>query len=665
MMLRPYKTRRHWKAGTLLSSVMAVSLAAVAQPALAQSPGPSSAASTSGISSAVFQWKALQQGSFPFSTYASFMLANPGWPGEAAMRKAAEKAIVVDGESPKQVIAFFSRFAPQSSGALLRQAEALMADGQRAEANTTARAAWMSGTLTPEDETRLMQRFSGVLTTDDHDRRMDRLLWSRSTAAASRQIMLVSSARRAVFAARLAFLTKAPDAAIKMAAAESAGRGDAGYIADKVWWYRNGGNPVMGRALMANPRQLGAPPTSPVKWLEIQLDVAKNAANDMQWETVWNIARQIDDTYPAGTIVRDRSFDERDDYTSLTWLGGITSLQKRNRPLDALRMFEKYAAAARSPQTQAKGLYWAGRAADAAGQRDTARQFYQRAAANYDQFHGQLAAERVGQPITIPDVQRTIALSAAERAAFENRSLVRAAVWLGSTGQRQDQTKFVRALAAGLQTDTEHFLASELAVRLGRQDLAVLVGRSAREDGFSDYTKVGFPTLSVPPEHRQNWTMIHAITRQESQFDREAMSPVGARGLMQLMPGTARETAPRAGVAYDLAGLTQDTQTNIRLGATYFSQMMDRFGGSYVLSVAAYNAGPGRVNQWLRANGDPRLPGADVVGWIEAIPISETRGYVQRVLENAIVYDRLNPDRKAETRLTAYLAPGSAGYGGR
>ena len=665
MTISPYKTRRHTKAVTLLSSVMTLSLAAIAQPISAQSSQTPTAYTANGISSAVFQWKALQQGSFPFSSYASFMLANPGWPGEAAMRKAAEKAIVPETENPRQVIAYFARFAPQTSAGLLRQAEALFSDGQRAEAQTAARAAWMAGALTPEDETRLMQRFSGSLTTEDHERRMDRLLWSRSTAAAARHILLVSNARRPVFAARLAFLTKAPDAAIKMTAADTVGRNDAGYLADKVWWYRNGSNPVLARAILANPRQLASPPTSPVKWLEIQLDVARNAANDMQWETVWNIARQVDDTYAPGTVVRDRSFDERDDYTSLTWLGGITSLQKRNRPLDALRMFELYAAAARSPQTQAKGLYWAGRAADAAGQRDKAMQFYQRAAANFDQFHGQLAAERIGTSIAIPDVQRTLSLSAAERAAFDNRSLVRATVWLGGTGQRQDQTKFVRALAAGLQTDAEHFLASELAVRLGRQDLAVLVGRSAREDGFADYTKVGFPTLTVPSEHRQNWTMIHAITRQESQFDREAMSPVGARGLMQLMPGTARETAPRAGVVYDLASLTQDTQANMRLGATYFAQMMDRFGGSYVLAVAAYNAGPGRVNQWLRANGDPRLPGADVVGWIEAIPISETRGYVQRVLENAVVYDRLNPERKAATRLTAYLSPGSPSFGGR
>jgi soluble lytic murein transglycosylase len=668
MTLRPYTARRHRKALASLSSIAAIAITIISAPAAAQSmapPRPAASPDGGAIANAVYQWKALQKGSFTFSSYASFMIANPGWPGEKDMRAAAEKAIVPDSENPRQVIAFFTKFAPQSPTTLLRYAEALSSDGQTDSARTTAKAAWIAGALTPEDEARLMSRFGSVLTPEDHDKRMDRLLWSRSTTTAARQIAMITSSRKPVFAARLAMLTKAPDAAAKMASVDGSARGDAGYLADKIWWYRNAGNPAMSRVVLSNPRQLAAPPSSPAKWLEIQLDVAKNAANDQQWETVWNIARQVGDTYLPGTVVRDRGFDERDDYTSLTWLGGITSLNKRNRPLDALQMFELYAAAARSPQTQAKGLYWSGRAADAAGQRDRAIALYERAATHYDQFHGQLAAERLGRPVTIPDQTRTIALSSAERAAFESRSVIRAAVWLGSTGQRQDQTRFIRTIAANLNTDADHFLASELAVRLGRQDLGLLVGRSAREDGFTDYTKVAFPTMTVPPEHRQSWTMIHAITRQESQFDREAMSPVGARGLMQLMPGTARETAPSAGVSYSLEGLTQDTQSNIRLGSTYFSQMMDRFGGSYVLAVAAYNAGPGRVNQWLRANGDPRLPNADVVGWIEAIPISETRGYVQRVLENAVVYDRLNPNRTAQTRLAGYLKPGTPSYGGQ
>ncbi len=654
----------------LSSTALALSpiLLGVSGPALAQPsfmPAPVSQPAPA-IASAIYQWKALQgPGQFSFTSLSSFMIAHPGWPGEAAMRKNAEKALRPDGENPRQVIAFFRKFPAQTPSAMLRHAEALASDGDRDAARDMARSAWVAGALSPEDESRLLTRFGSSLDASDHDARMDRLLWSRATVPATRQLLLVSSGRRPLFETRLALLTKAPDASAKLALNDMAGRGDPGFLADKVWWYRNTGNIVMSRTLLSNARALNRAPLDPAKWLEIQLDVARNAANDGQWETVWNIARQIDDTYPAGTVVRDRSFDERDDYTSIVWLGGSTSLNKRYRPLDAMRMFELYAAAARSPQTQAKGLYWAGRAAEAANQRSQAMAFYERAAQHYDQFHGQLATEKLGRTVSLPNERRTLELSASERSAFENDPLVKATVWLGQSGQRSEQTRFLRALAANVKGDSQHYLASELALRLGRPDLSVLVGRSAREDGLGDYTRTAFPTMPVPPEHQSAWTMIHAITRQESQFDREAMSPVGARGLMQLMPGTARETAPLAGVVYNLPALTQNTQDNIRLGATYFGKMMSYFGGSYVLAAAAYNAGPGNVNKWLRANGDPRLPGADVIAWIEAIPLSETRGYVQRVLENAVVYDLLNPRRNTPPRLSNYLGQRAAVYGSR
>jgi soluble lytic murein transglycosylase len=147
----------------------------------------------------------------------------------------------------------------------------------------------------------------------------------------------------------------------------------------------------------------------------------------------------------------------------------------------------------------------------------------------------------------------------------------------------------------------------------------------------------------VPSTEIGYYTIIHAIARQESQFDKAAVSHAGARGLMQLMPGTARETAGKLGLSYDLGGLTRDTDYNIRLGSSYIQRMLSYYGGSYPLAVAAYNAGPGNVNKWIRLNGDPRMPGVDMLDWVEAIPIYETKNYVQRVLENAVVYDLLHP----------------------
>ena len=612
---------------------------------------------TDSIAGAVSEWRSLSQSDgYSFASYASFLVNHPGFPDAPTMRRNAEKALRPGIESNNQVIAFFRRYPPLTAAARLRFAEALSALGNRDEARSAARAAWIGGSLTPEDETRILSGFADAIRPGDHDLRMDRLLWDRSTASASRQLSWVSPLKRSVFEARLAMLTKAPDAAAKAGLILDGARNDAGFLADRNWWQRNTGQLAASRELLAAPRALAAPPLDPGKWLDVLWVTAKAANNDAQYSTAYNIARQLGDAYAAGTDVSDRPFSERDTYTDLAWLGGQAALTKLRRPQDAIALFNLYANAAKSAQTRAKGLYWAGRAADAAGQKELATGYYTNAGQYFDQFHGQLALERLGKPVAPPIVRRTVEISASQRDAFDNSALVRAARFLGAQGQWLDQTKFVRAIAANANTDLDSVLATELAQKINRPDLAVMIGRNARSSGLGDYLRTSFPQLQVPDDVAPSWTMIHAIARQESQFDRQIVSHAGARGLMQLMPGTARETAPHAGLSYEMGSLYEPTY-NIRLGSTYFGQMMDRYAGCYVLAVAAYNAGPGNVDRWLRTVGDPRS-GMDVLAWIEAIPLSETRNYVQRVLENAVVYDLLNPRRaniKSAAPLSAYL----------
>lgn len=616
------------------------------------------------IAGAVSQWRSLSQSdAYPFSSYASFLIANPGFPDAQKMRTNAEKRIMPGTESPDQVIAFFRRYPPLSPSAHLRFAEALATRGNRDEARSAARSAWLAGALTPEDEMRLMGSFSDAIRPGDHDARMDRLLWDRSTQAAARQMAWVSPGARPVFDARLAMLTKAPDASAKSALVFDSARNDAGFLADRNWWQRNTGQLPQSRELLAAPRALARPPLDPNKWLAALEVTIRAASTDGQNQVAYNIARQIDDTYPSGTDVSERPFSERDSYTDITWIGGQAALTRLGRPRDAIPLFLRYANAAQSAQTRAKGLYWAGRAADAAGDRGQAAAHYEAAGQYFDQFHGQLALERLGRPISPSPTRRTVEISASERAAFEGSPLVRAAKYLGTQGLWLDQTKFVRAIAASAADDRQSVLATELSRSLNRPDLAVMVGRNARSSGLGDYLRTAFPQVAVPPDAAASWTMIHAIARQESQFDRQIVSHAGARGLMQLMPGTARETAPRAGLTWDPNNIYDPTY-NIRLGSTYFGQMMDRYGGSYVLAVAAYNAGPGNVDKFIRTIGDPRIPGTDVIAWIERIPLSETRNYVMRVLENAVVYDLLNP-RQANMRssapLSAYLGKSQPG----
>jgi soluble lytic murein transglycosylase len=614
----------------------------------------------------IAQWRALQQSdTLGFSSYASFITANPDWPGEDRMRRLAETTIDPNAYQPSQILAFFARFPARTSVGHARYAVALSSLGRMAEARLEARAAWTGGGMTPDDEARLLSLFGSSFTTADHDMRADMLLWQRNSGGAERLLAYVSPARRPVFQARIAMQRKTADAAALVNIARAYGQADAGFLADQAMWLRDSGNSIAARTLLANRSLVTYRPGNAEKWYEALLTNARAAANDSQWSFAWAIASKVDDAYAPGVMVRDRSLGERDDYTSLTWLAGMTAFYNLNRPADALGMFQRYATAARSPQTMSKGYYWAGRSALALGDRARADSFFAQAGAFPDQFYGQLALERLGRPIPAPAAVPPVEITQTERAAFANRSVVRAAKALGTMGLWEDQSKFIRAIASGADTQADHLLSTELALQLSRPDLGVMVGRRAVSDGLSAYGTASFPRVPVPAGQQANWTMIHAIARQESQFDRAAISHAGARGLMQLMPATAAQTAGKIGLSYNAGALTTDTGYNIQLGSTYFQQMLNYYSGSYPLAVAAYNAGPGNVNKWLAANGDPRLAGSDVIKWIESIPISETRNYVQRVLENAVVYDAMNPAnarfRGVNAPLSRYLGKNSAG----
>jgi soluble lytic murein transglycosylase len=631
-------------------------------PTRPSAPQPFYSASDS-VAAAISQWNALRQtDNLPFDSYASFLIAHPGWPGEQAMRRTAERVLQPGIVTPGRIVAYFDKFPPLTNTGHGRYAEALLSVGRRADALTAARKAWTSGSLSAADEALIFERFGASFTTADQDERMDRLLWAGKTSAAARQLVLTSPTRRALYQARLALRTNAADAQYVADSLPAAFQNDAGFVADKAVWLR-ASSPAAARAWLAQNRTLTGRPAEVERWFELLLATAREAVTAGDTAAAYRIARLVDGTYAPGVEVRERPIGERDDYTSLVWLAGWNAI-KSGRAAEAVGMFERYGRAAKSPQTQAKGQYWAARAAQVAGRAEDSQRLFAMAATHPDQFYGQLALERLNRAIPAPGTQGAATPTAQERLAFNQREIVRATRILGQQGRWTDQSLFVRAIAAGVESDADHALATELAAGIGRPDLAVMVGRSARINGASSSVRAGYPLVRVPQGQEAWTTIIHAIARQESQFDKAAVSHAGARGLMQLMPGTAREQAGKIGLSYDAPSLTTDTGYNIQLGSGYFQRMLSYYGGNYPLAVAAYNAGPGNVNKWIRANGDPRLPGSDIVRWIEEIPIYETRNYVQRVLENAVVYDTLNPDKahkRGPALLSAYLGKNTRG----
>lgn len=643
----------HRRAGLFLL----LGMSAVAVTAQDQYAPPPSSAVSSPVAGAIAQWNALRQSdNNSFSSYADFLTRYRGWPGEAGLRRSAERRLSTETASPNEVIRFFSVLPPQSPGGAANYALALQAAGRSAEAREMAKRAWRMGAMAQSDETRLLGAFSGAFTPEDHDERLEALLGNGDTTSAARSIAWARPDRRPVFEARLALQTRAADAWSRVQGLDPAATArDPGLITDKAAWLRGSSQSAAARQLLAQRPRFDRPPANPGRYLDIALTLARGAANDRNWQTAYAIASRVDDLYAPGTDVSDRPYDERDDYTSLTWLGGQAAFYRLSRMDDAARLFRLYGEAAKSPQTRAKGFYWAARAADRAGRTAEAQGWFMRAAESPDQFYGQLALERLGR--TPPPPPTPVPATAAERAAFARRPMAEAIRYLGMVGRRSDQSLFIRALAGTLDNDREREAAGEFGRQIGRLDMGVWAAREARSSGESFYSRPAFPELPMPPAYSNQWAFAHAIIRQESSFERTATSPVGARGLMQLMPGTAAFQARRLGVPYALGRLIDDPNYNILLGNDHIQLLMSQYGNNPVLVAAAYNAGGGNVNRWLAQNGDPRLPGADVLKWIEDIPLTETRNYVQRVLENMVVYDTFNPYRgpRPAGRLSSFL----------
>lgn len=619
---------------------------ALAQPLAAQQPGNTPDARSNmvamqqpgQIAQAVERWNYLRgQQNLDFGSYANFISTHPGFPQQDLLQRRAEAALDRDPVGPETLVAFFDRNPPLTNPARARYALAL-ATQNRPEAFAIAQEAWRGGTMSGTAEAYLEGLYGARFTTEDHDARMNALLWQTDGEGAARNIPRVSQSQRGIAMARLALVQgQAPSAAGLSVPGEA--RSDPGYVYNAVRHYRTANQNAQAVALLTSRPGFTRPAFNGEAMIGEMLRVARSAGSDQ----AVRIAGSVDDLFAPGYDISDGSFRLRDDYTSLMWLGGTSALWNMGDGSRAAPLFYRYGAAAKTPQTRSKGFYWAGLAAARAGMRQEAERYYGLAAQYPDRFYGQLALKELGRPV--PSLHRAPVATPTDQQRYEflnsplvaaTRHVARGAPW--STG-----IQFYRALAQSAKTPEEHAMVADLAVELGRRDLAVNLAEAAGANGLDAFVAQGFPTLPLP--QGANFTLVHAIARQESQFAQNAISHAGATGLMQLMPGTAREEAERAGMTYMSASLISDADYNIRLGSNHIERLMARYNGSYPLAFAAYNAGPGNVNRWLRENGDPRTGAISWLEWIEKITFFETKNYVHRVIENAAVYEQLNPER--------------------
>jgi peptidoglycan lytic transglycosylase len=560
-----------------------------------------------------------RQGSgWRFADIAEFIASNPDWPGERLLRERAEEAITA--ASDDEVGRWFARFPPVTAIGRLREADYLLAHGQTDRAVAEIREVWISADFNAFDEKPILQRYGHYLRMADDVARLDRLVWDGKEEAAHRMFPRVDAGHRAEALARLALANESKSAEKLAKKVPGSLKNDPGFLFERMRWDRRKekyGDAI--NILETAPKGLSRPQ---LWWAEREL-LARHALQDGKISEAYRLA--------AG-----HGMTEGPNFAEAEFLAGWIALRYMHDPAHAEDHFTKLYNDVSRPISLARGAYWSGRAAQELGNQQLAAGWYAKAAQYLTTYYGQLAAAQIGADgkAAVLDDPKPSPLEATD---FEQKELVRVVRGLAEADAADFAKPFVLKLSDLAKTPGEHALVASLATEVGRPDLAVAVARRASYAGVTLLT-LGYPLAQVPPGGSVEGPLVLAMARQESGLDQSAVSPVGARGMLQLMPATAKRIAKDIQVPFSQQRLLTDPQYNLTLGRAYLQDMLDHFGGSYVLAVAAYNAGPARVSDWEHDMGDPRAKNVDVIDWVEGIPFRETRTYVQRVLENLQVY---------------------------
>jgi soluble lytic murein transglycosylase len=579
----------------------------------------------SAVVSDIVLWTRLREGVGSWQEYQGFLQRNPTWPNVVTLRRHGER-LIPQGADANGVIAFFGGDSPRTGTGALRLTEALAARGRGSEAQAMLVRAWPDLSLSRDEQAALVARYGGALGAH-HVARLDNLLWNERLNEAEMMLGLVDAGWQALARARIGLRRDVGNTTQLINAVPQRLQGDPGMAFERFLWRVRKGRWDEAEQWLMQYSQSAAALGRPDKWMDRRPQLVRQALRRGDVNGAYRLAAQ-------------NFGSEGADYAESEWLAGFIALTRMNDPRRAVTHFQRFERAVFTPISLGRAGYWLGVAHERAGDRGSAQQAFARAGRHQTSFYGQLAADRARL-----GADSGLAGNAApswRNAGFMRFSVVQAGYFLHLAGDEGRSAQFLRHAAESMGASDRAALA-QMAIDLGRTHVGVRLAKDAAAAGIiipSQY----YPVHALA---QQRWAVptefALAIARQESEFNPRAVSHAGARGIMQLMPATAQSVSRGLGLGYDANKLLTDPLYNTRLGTTYLAQMLNDFGGSYILAAAAYNAGPGRVRQWIRDFGDPRRPDVDAVVWIETIPFNETRNYVMRVLEALHVYRaRLN-----------------------
>lgn len=575
----------------------------------------------SALAAEIVLWMRLRDGGGDWEEYSEFLLRHGDWPGMEALRQSGERRMP-EGLPHAEVVAFFAAEPPATGTGSLRLATAERAEGRAEAAEAEIVRAWTNFSLTAWERKTFMERWGSTVAPHNIER-LDMLLWRGLTSEAEAILPYVDLDWQKLAQARIACRRDTEGLQYLINTVPEKLKHDPGLAYERYLYRVSKGRWQDAEAYLLEHSTSAEALGRPAMWMGRRANLARQALEDGDVSGAYLLAAQSFGSDGA-------------DYADSEWVAGFIALTRLDDPKRAIGHFTRFQSLVATPISLGRAGYWLGEAYARAGNRLAAETAWRAGAAYRTSYYGQLAAKRLGEP---PDSEFAGNDAAPDwrSAPFMEWSVVRAAYLLHLAGDDRMTSRFLRHAAEGRDAAVRAGLA-QMAIDLGRPEIGIRIAKDAAADGmilpdqYYPLHAIAAEEWSVPTEYAM------AIARQESELDATAASSVGARGLMQLMPATARKIAEEAGVAYDADRLGSDPLYNARLGTDYLARMLERYAGSYILATAAYNAGPGRVDAWLARLGDPRSPNVDSVAWIEAIPYEETRNYVMRVLESIVVY---------------------------
>ena len=561
-----------------------------------------------------------------FRDYKKFIDKNPEWPRINRLRYLAEHKINFKNVKPKEVIKFFEKKEPLSGYGNIKLGEAFLTKGNTKKAHDLIAEGFKTANLSSVEHRYLNKKFRNLLTKEDYIERAKYLAWEQDFYELRRTLRYLPSGYKELYFARFALMTRSYGVDSAIAKVPAQFKNDIGLQFDRAKWRRKRGRYDSALEIINNLPQDPKLLVRPDLWFKEKFIIARSRINKKRFEEAY------------GLLINHGVLDSGN-LAEAEWHAGWLALRFLNKPDAAVQHFKTMHEGVNYPISKSRAAYWVGKAYEQLGEGQNAKDWYKKSSVFNTTFYGQLASAKINKNDF--KVKNSYTFSEEDYKKLLKTDLARAVILLSELDMTQKGKDILRHLGSEERSIKEQVLAGKLSQQVGRLDFAIQIAKQTSYQN-KNLLELNYPIIETPKVVSKRTILpqevILSLIRQESEFDRDANSWVGAKGLMQIMPATGRLVSKQAGLRYSRSRLIEDEFFNLQLGCYYISGLNDEFNGAMYMAFAGYNAGPHRVRRWVKRFGDPRKGEIDPIDWIELIPFTETRNYVQRVIENIQVY---------------------------